>query len=107
VGVLSASNFVHWAEKGGENERVRCTSFTCVCSDWQVVDVEFLPPDEVRWHMTAEPITASAATRITELARMMLEAHVHRIIVVDADRHPVGIVSGTDIMAAVAFMEGA
>jgi CBS-domain-containing membrane protein len=107
VGVLSASDFVHWAERGGEAERVHCTSFTCVCSDWQVVDVEFLPRDEVRWHMTAEPIMASPATRITDLARKMLDAHVHRIIVVDGERHPVGIVSGTDIMAAVAFMEQA
>ncbi len=33
---------------------------------------------------------------------MMLDAHIHRIIVVDAGRRPVGVLSTTDVLAAVA-----
>jgi CBS-domain-containing membrane protein len=33
---------------------------------------------------------------------MMVDAHSHRLIIVDEQRHPIGIVSTTDIMAAVA-----
>jgi CBS-domain-containing membrane protein len=33
---------------------------------------------------------------------MMLDAHIHRILVVDHDGKPVGIVSSTDILAALA-----
>jgi predicted transcriptional regulator len=31
----------------------------------------------------------------------MVDAHVYRLIIVDDQRHPIGIVSTTDIMAAV------
>jgi CBS-domain-containing membrane protein len=32
---------------------------------------------------------------------MMVDVHIHRLIMVDEQRHPIGIVSTTDIMAAV------
>ena len=37
---------------------------------------------------------------------MMIDAHIHRVIVVDEDRIPVGVVSSTDILAALAYAEG-
>ena len=36
---------------------------------------------------------------------MMLDAHIHHLIVVDERRRPVGIVTSTDILAAVAYLE--
>jgi CBS-domain-containing membrane protein len=33
---------------------------------------------------------------------MMIDAHIHRVIVLDEERKPVGIVSSTDLMAALA-----
>jgi CBS domain-containing membrane protein len=99
VGVLSASDFVAWAERGAHAEKVRCTA-SC-CSDWQVMDLEFLPKDEVRWHMTADPVMVSPTTPIIEVAETMVDAHIHRVVVVDAEHRPVGIVSNTDIVAAV------
>ena len=101
VGVLSATDFVHWADKG--TEAVRSTARPCYCSDWQVVDLEFLPGDEVRSYMSSDPVTVSPALPVTDLARMMLDAHIHRLVVVDRHQHPVGIVSSTDILAAVAY----
>jgi len=41
-------------------------------------------------------------TKVADLAQMMLDGHVHRIIVVDQRQRPVGIVAATDIVAAVA-----
>jgi predicted transcriptional regulator len=38
---------------------------------------------------------------MSDLARMMLDAHIHRVIVVDEQNRPVGVVSSTDILAAV------
>jgi CBS domain-containing protein len=57
--------------------------------------------------MTADPVTAPAATLIGELARMMLDAHIHRVIVVDTQRRPVGVVSATDLLAAIAQADAA
>jgi CBS domain-containing protein len=102
IGVLSATDFMHWAERK-ENEPVRSTTSACVCSDWQVVEWELLPRDEVRWYMTPDAVTVTPGTPIQELARTMLDAHIHRVLVVDSGRHPVGIVTSTDVLAALAY----
>ena len=106
VGVISSTDFVHWAE-GRRPDRRDWAPKDCACSDWQVFDTETLPSEEVGAYMTADPVTAAATTRIGDLARMMLDAHIHRVIIVDEETHPVGVVSSTDILAAVASFESA
>jgi CBS-domain-containing membrane protein len=103
VGVISATDFIHLADAEG-CVRGREQS-ECVCSEWQVVEVQNLPADEVCCYMTPDPVLVKPDISITDLARMMLDAHIHRVIVVDAQRRPVGVVSSTDILAAVAYAE--
>jgi len=103
VGVLSSTDFMHLV---GYGERAAakpaCPNPGCFHSPWQVVDADDLPTDEVGTYMTADPVTVSPGTSITELAREMIDAHIHRIIVVDARYRPIGIVSSMDILAAMA-----
>lgn len=54
--------------------------------------------------MTSNPITASPSTPVGDLARKMVDARVHRVIVVDAGRIPVGIVTSLDLVKALASM---
>jgi CBS domain-containing protein len=89
-------------EPGGE-KLIVCSQPHCVLVDWQVVDVEKLPTDEVRRFMTPDPVTAQPATSIRVLARMMIDAHIHRVIVVDGERKPIGVVSSTDLLATLAY----
>jgi len=102
VGVLSATDYVHWAENAQPAFREKHVMGGPVCSEWQIVDLEMLPTNEVTEYMTPDPVTVTPATPITELARRMLDAHIHRLIVVDREGMPVGVVSSTDILAAVA-----
>lgn len=102
VGVLSATDFVRAAERDGPPDQVPSQA---VCSEWQLMDVEFLPNEEVAAYMTRDPVTAPCHSGITELARMLLDAHIHRVIIVDARRRPLGIVTSTDILAAVVQMD--
>ena len=99
VGVLSATDYLGLAEAGSRAS----PSPACVCSDWQMSDIKDSSIGEVRRHMTADPVTASPEASIRELARLMTDAHVHRVIVVNASSRPVGVVSSTDIIAAVAY----
>lgn len=103
VGVLSATDFMHWAEKGGPALEALPARPGCCHADWQVMETESLPQDEVRQYMTADVVTVPPDMRITELARQLLDAHIHRVLVVDEQRWPVGVVSSTDILAAVAY----
>jgi CBS domain-containing protein len=60
----------------------------------------------VREHMTPDPVTAGPHTPIVMLARMMIDAHIHRIIVTDGEGRPIGVVSSTDVLAALVYKGG-
>jgi len=95
-------------QEGTEGERlVICSQPHCVLVDWQVVDVEKLPTEEVREFMTPDPVMAKPNTPLRVLARMMIDAHIHRIIIVDEEQRPIGIVSSTDLLATLAGSNGA
>jgi len=81
VGVLSVADFL----RGAVNE-----------------NLEMAPADQVGEHMTTDLVTADPTTPIRQLTRMMLDADIHRVIVVDDQRRPIGIVSSTDVLAAIA-----
>ena len=81
VGVLSATDFLRCVEKG------KTTALTewnpCYCSDWAVPEIEQIPTDAVAGFMTADPVTVPPTIGIGELAERMIDAHIHRVIVVN------------------------
>jgi CBS domain-containing protein len=106
VGVFSATDIVHWVKNGGEAHQGRSPVHISFLSEWEVVNVEVLPKDEVRGHMTPGPVTVQPTTPITELAGIMAGSHIHRVIVTDALGRPIGIVTSTDLLAALASPDG-
>jgi CBS-domain-containing membrane protein len=102
TGVLSATDFLRRAEGAVPAAVLPCPCGQDLHSDWEIIDVEPVPGDEVRAFMTRDAVTVGPDAGIGELARMMLDAHIHRVIVTDAVGRPIGIVSSTDILAAVA-----
>jgi CBS domain-containing protein len=147
VGVLSAADFLRWAEEGcpdTEAGPVRTCSYqtegrlltgdkavictlapgscplqavtpttagrhTAVClqpstvlCDWQQVN-EGLPEGVAGRYMTADVVSVEPRTPLAELARMMVDAHIHRVFVLDEGGRPMGVVSSTDILAALAW----
>jgi CBS domain-containing protein len=105
VGVLSTTDFVAWTDKGEHAAKPSRPSCSTAHSAWQLMDVKNLPSSEVRRYMTADPVTVTPATLIGALAQKMLDGHIHRVIVVNDREQPVGVVSSTDILAAVAFAD--
>lgn len=85
-----------------EGEKVFCSQPHEVLADWQVVNVEQLPTENVGQFMTPDPVTVAADTPLAELAQRMVDAHIHRVVVVDRLYRPVGIVSSTDVLAGIA-----
>jgi len=86
----------------GDSSPLESGSADCVFSDWQVVDIDSLPTEAVRQCMTADPVAADERAPIGELAQMMVNAGIHRVVIVDANYSPCGIVTTTDILGAVA-----
>jgi CBS domain-containing membrane protein len=102
VGVLSRTDLIRWMDGGdGAAKRIAGDS-ECVCSDWQMCPLDEVPEEEVSQYMTADLVAARPDTPLGQLARWMLDAHIHRIVILDGLRRPVGVVTSTDILAAVA-----
>jgi CBS domain-containing protein len=72
-----------------------------MCSAWQLPEDEEQNRCSVREVMTRDPVVVAVGTPIGDVSRMMLDAHIHRVVVADSERRPIGIVSSTDILAAV------
>jgi CBS domain-containing protein len=102
IGVLSTTDFLHYAETAKSR---RDPHLTEAVHAWQIVAEETPSGELVADYMTRDPVTVPPHTPIRQLARMMVDAHIHRIIVVDKEQRPIGIVSSTDILAAVAQLE--
>ncbi len=101
LGVLSSSDFVTWAGEG-EEATGKGGECTCFIAPWgEMIDVEDSPDEEIRRYMTAQPVTVAPTTPIRALAQQMVDAHIHRVLVVVEGRRPSGIVTSTDILAAV------
>jgi CBS domain-containing protein len=87
VGFLSATDFLRLA----------------VLADWEVVKIGKPAEDPLGRFMTADPVTVTPDTPMQVLARLMIDAHIHHLVVVDEEQRPIGIVSSTDVLAAVAY----
>jgi CBS domain-containing protein len=105
IGVLSAVDYLHWAEHGGVTEQRPCPCSDTAWKPWQMLDKPEHSETLVGSVMNRNPVTASPKTTVGKLAQMMLDAHIHRVVIVDPDDKPVGIVSSTDILAALAHAD--
>lgn len=52
--------------------------------------------------MTSPPVTVAMDTPVAEAARVMLQNRVHRLVAVDAQGRPVGVLSATDYVTLAA-----
>jgi CBS domain-containing protein len=52
--------------------------------------------------MTAPAITVRLDTTLVEAARIMTDAHIHRLVAVDEQDRPIGVLSASDFVALVA-----
>jgi CBS domain-containing protein len=86
---------------GGE-EKPFCLLPDCILFDWQQVVEGPAPGDAVEQYMTRDVVTVAPEVPLTRVARLMIDADIHRVVVDDELGRPLGIVSGTDVLAAVA-----
>jgi CBS domain-containing protein len=101
IGVLSSSDFVTYLSMEGEATGAE-SEVTCFIAPWgEMINIEECAEKEICRYMTTRPIAVPVTESIGEVAQRMVDAHIHRVlVVVDGDR-PLGVVTGTDILAAV------
>jgi CBS-domain-containing membrane protein len=105
VGVLWAEDLLDWVADGGRAYQADDPLPECVWCEWQVVDVKAAQRDQVRGHMTRDPLLVMPDTSLAEIAEVLLDPHRRSVVVVDGERRPVGVVSSNDVLAALASGE--
>jgi CBS domain-containing protein len=100
VGVLSTTDFMHWMDREHHGPAA-CATSPAFCVPWDMVDPDALPDDVVHDLMTHDVVVVPASATLGEVTRKMIDARIHRAVVIDANGKPIGIVSSTDILAAV------
>ena len=59
------------------------------------------PRVRVRHLMTRPPVTVHLGATVEQAARLMLERHIHRLVVVDDAGSPIGVVTTSDLLRVV------
>lgn len=68
---------------GGDDDEVEVSAEALICVD------DFMTPDVV---------TAGPDAPVSEIARLMYERRIHRVIIADEERFPLGIVTSLDLL---------
>ena len=56
---------------------------------------------KVRHLMSRPAVTVHMATTVRRAAQLMLDEHIHRVVVVEADGAPVGVLTASDLLRAL------
>jgi CBS domain-containing protein len=113
VGVLSASGILGAEDKVAQEQRkVAESSFwnsnlalpmSVYADKLEEVREKIAPAagQPVERFMTSDLVSVTADTPLRVVVESMVNAHVHRVVVLDADRRLRGIISTTDVLAAL------
>ena len=104
VGVLSVADFAVRETSGvggdgrlmAEYERLLSTE-----SDSLVPRLTGSPDEQVCDHMTLHVRSVDAELTLIDAAREMCAEHVHRLVILNSEEQPIGLISTLDIVAAV------
>jgi predicted transcriptional regulator len=113
VGILSATDILSFEEKRAEQpvaaaaHRPHCFDTWDPGSTWwrefgRIRD-EIRPrlDESVVEFMTRDVVSVTEDTSLGVVIRQMVDAHVHRVLVLDSARRPQGIISTMDVLAAL------
>jgi CBS domain-containing protein len=99
VGVISRTDLLHRLLEGPVGSRADEDWLDLLTADSaRSVDVDAIRLGVVDDLMSVDPVTAKADEAVATVAHRLAEKHVHRAIVVDARKRPVGIVTTLDLL---------
>jgi CBS domain-containing protein len=73
-----------------QTDLLNARSSELIGANWERVRVRHL--------MTRPAVTVHLNTSVERAARLMLEQHIHRLVVVDEEDEPIGVITSTDLL---------
>jgi CBS-domain-containing membrane protein len=99
IGVVSGSDFIH--SKAEELDGACLHHVLSAGRPLEAYCIEEIRHDLVRNHMTPVVRTVSEHLQLVQAARKMCSDHIHRLIVLDQDGCPSGILTSLDLVATL------
>lgn len=98
IGVVSKTDLIRRCAQGIVN--IPPALLFEVLAEQSDEDVELIPEPLVcvQDFMSEDPLTVLPETSADAVARMMFESRIHRVIVVDDDRMPLGVITSLDLL---------
>ena len=93
VGMLSGTDFV--------DHRAGSHPTSQLCDDDGSYSIELLNDQLVSTHMAPVVQSTEPETPLMQAARVVCQEHIHRLVVIDDSKRPVGILSSLDFVAAM------
>ena len=100
IGVVSRTDLVRRCTEGVD-DMPPAYLFEILSEQSDGDDVSEVMPEPlicVEDFMTEDPVTASPETPVATLARQMSDKGIHRVVIVDEERFPLGIVTSLDLL---------
>lgn len=104
VGMLSGADFVQRADRMAHGEASSTFGQEhCLVGGTgeDAYQMESVAQDRVRDHMSSAVQTVNRNATLINAARVMCREHIHRLVIIDDDARPVGLVSSLDLVAAM------
>lgn len=102
VGVLSVADYADRAQRVAELETVSAHETVMIKAPGKdATPIDSVADELVSDHMSPLVLTISPSATIMNAARVMCREHIHRLIIVDEDQRPVGVISSLDLVAAM------
>lgn len=101
IGVVSKTDLIRRCSEGTADVP---PAYLCEILGEQAAQDEELVPEPlicVEDFMTADPVTASPNTPVGRIAAIMFEKRIHRVVVVDHENVPVGIITSLDLVGVI------
>jgi CBS domain-containing protein len=70
-------------------------------TEHQALRVESYAEDRVDEHMSPAVQTINQTATLINAARVMCREHIHRLVIIDTEERPVGMISSLDLVAAL------
>jgi CBS domain-containing protein len=100
VGIVSKTDLIRRCSEGSLDLP---PAYLCeVLGEDSDEDSELIPEPLVcvQDFMTEDPVTVRLQTPAGQIARLMVEQHIHRVVVTDEERFPLGIITTMDLLRA-------
>ena len=100
IGIVSKTDLIRRCAEGVD-DMPPAYLFEILSEQGDEEDVSEVMPEPlicVEDFMTEEPVTASPEAPVETIAKLMSEQSIHRVVIVDDERFPIGIVTSLDLL---------